>query len=536
MRSVRRQGKHWMMLRQLGACLAIAAMLAISPAAAVAAGPRGRVVAATTSAGGQSPNVTADLQRLQTDNTRLQQRVDDLTGNLTLYLSIIGAVVAILGVILVIGAYRADQRASASFSLAIDGERAAQDRAGQSHGLFVTTQVRANEIQETFVQGSEKTLNLVNQTLELAAQASQRAAQALETRSRRNLEALDQRAKSLFSKILTGGDRVFADDVHLRYDVLTLGDDVRGFEISTDYLLDDLNPTPHCLFFRGMELHLRQQFEEALERWTRVVHHEMSEPLLRSAAWYWIGYEQNNLGMFGDAETAFANAAQGADGARLYDIRRIRLESRFFGLPKVSESEILVPLERLLERIQDDESDGIARARARIAATLGNVRHEFGIEKLEDGDSDGAAACFREAETLFSSLHDDKWAPFGLAEAAWQLAGISGDAAERTRAESEYIDEVMPRAKHENVHRIEWRSKVLALTTQLICAVRVARLQRHAATAYESAQQALGQVDERMTVYSQFCRRNVPKRAFETELHDFWTNAQEDGLIVTEAV
>jgi hypothetical protein len=526
------------MLRRLGACLAVAAVLAMSACAAVAAGPsvtsRAGAFSTVTPASGQSPTSTANLGELRTDDARLQQRVSDLTGNLTLYLTIIAAVVALLGFLLVIGAYRADQRASASFSLAIEGERAAQGRATQSHGLFMTTQARANEIQETFVQGSEKTLNLVNQTLELAAQASQRAAQALETRSRRNLEALDQRAKQLFSEILTGGDRVFTDDVHLRYDVLALGDDVRGFEISTDYLLDDLDPTPHCLFFRGMELHLRQQFEEALERWTRVVHHDVSEPLLRSAAWYWIGYEQNNLGAFSHAETAFANAVPGADGARLYEIQRIQFESRFFGQPKVSESEVLVPLERLLERVRDDDSDGIARTRAKIAATLGNVRHELGVGKLDEDDCDGAANYFRGAETLFSSLHDDKWAPFGLAEAVWRLAVISGDTAERQRAEDEYVDQVMPRAREENVRRIEPRSKVLALTTQLVCAVRAPRLRRQALTAYEGALQALGQVDERMTVYSQFCRRNVPKRTFELEVQAFWARAEEEGLVVAE--
>ena len=527
------------MLRRVGAGLAVAVALATSTCAAVAASSTetssAGAVATASPVTGHSVTA-AGLQALETDEARLRQRVDDLTGNLTLFLSITGAVVAVLGFLLVVGAYRADQRASASFSLAIEGERAAQGRAAQSHSLSMSTQLRANEIQETFVQGSEKTLNLVNQTLELAAQASQRAAQALETRSRRNLDLLDQRAKSLFSRILTGGDRVFADDVHLRYDVLALGDDVRGFEISTDYLLDDLDPTPHCLFFRGMELHLRQQFEEAMERWTSVVYHKEAEPLLRSAAWYWIGYEQNNLGMFSDAETAFANAAPGATGSRLYEIQRILLESRFFGQPKVSESEVLLPLERLLERVENDESDGIARARARIAATLGNARHELGIEKLEEQDRDAAATYFRGAELLFSSLHDDKWAPFGLAEAAWQLAAISGDAAERERAEHEYLNEVMPRARDENVRRIEPRSKVLALTTQLICAVRAPKLRRQALTAYEGAQQALGQVDERMTVYSQFRRRNVPKLKFETELHAFWTRAENEGLVVAEAI
>jgi hypothetical protein len=79
-----------------------------------------------------------------------------------------------------------------------------------------------------------------------------------------------------------------------RSELISLAHEITGFEINQQILPTPIFLTPHCLFVRGMELHLRQQFEDALKYWDQVALRDDSSDELKSLTWYWIGTEQNN--------------------------------------------------------------------------------------------------------------------------------------------------------------------------------------------------------------------------------------------------
>jgi hypothetical protein len=54
----------------------------------------------------------------------------------------------------------------------------------------------------------------------------------------------------------------------------------------------------------------------------------------------------------------------------------------------------------------------------------------------------------------------------------------------------------------------------------LICSMRIRKLKDHVQTLYRQLKITLGTVDDRLTVYSQFQRRNVCKKEFLTDLDD----------------
>ena len=83
-------------------------------------------------------------------------------------------------------------------------------------------------------------------------------------------------------------------------------------------------------------------------------HSEASDDL-RVRSWYWIGYQQNIVGAFGDAENSFTNAIEDAGGERRLELERLRIETMLFD--RNNQAEKLI-----------DDIDGIIR-------TCGNLDH-----------------------------------------------------------------------------------------------------------------------------------------------------------------
>ena len=62
---------------------------------------------------------------------------------------------------------------------------------------------------------------------------------------------------------------------------------------------------------------------------------------------------------------------------------------------------------------------------------------------------------------------------------------------------------------------------MLARTTELICCLWVDKLRKQAPAVYGNLVDALGLIEDRLTIYSQFQKRNVKKVIFLRELKDF---------------
>jgi hypothetical protein len=391
----------------------------------------------------------------------------------------------------------ADRRASETFAFAIRGEASSQQRSAEVH--------------EQFLSGSRETLDLVNATLNLAKEASERAARTIELRAKQTIEELDEEAQGLLASVPAQDDRALIADPGTRSSLRSLAHRVSGFEISRFMLPENIQLTPACVFIRGMDHHLNQNFDEALRNWRSVALNPATEDWLKSWAWYWIGYEQNNLNRFPDAEQSFENALRHATGARRYELQRILLETRFFNKAKFDAESLILPFETLLEAVdQEPPSEELAARRIKIEVTFANVL----IRSARDtNDQTKARAFTRRASEMYERASKDKWALFGFAE----TLAVSDIEKDREQAKLVFR-RVRAEAIQEAVSREEPRTKVLARSTELVCCLNVPDFRDEAPAIRSLVLQELGRVDARLTVYSQLQRRNVTKAEFLQDL------------------
>jgi tetratricopeptide (TPR) repeat protein len=461
------------------------------------------------------------VDALQVEEIAIRAKVDTAT-------NILGVAAAIMGLLLAVGTgaslfgfVRAEKRAVESFQLAITGERTSQSRAAEAFQLAFAgergSQARATAVHEQFLSGSKETLDLVNATLNLAKEASERAARTVESRARQIIDELHQSAKALLSSVPEQDDRALIANPGIRARLRSLAQKISGFEINRFILPETLQLSEECIFIRGMDFHLNQQFDDAFRNWNIVALSD-ADPSLRSLAFYWIGYEQNNLNQFGEAEQSFENAtrlAQQVGGARRFELQRILFETRFFNKAKHPAASLVASLEHLHESIlAEPASEEREGRRAKILVTLANVIYQRGRDSLDAYHREEAHQSFRKAAELYESVsRHEKWASFGLAE----MLTFYGDGDEKQKA-IKIFQKVRQDAIEESVTREEPRTKVLARTTELICCLHVPEY-RHEISAIQSlVLQELGRVDERLTVYSPMQRRNVTKAEFQRDL------------------
>lgn len=426
------------------------------------------------------------------------------------------AVLAIGTVGSLIGYVRSETRATEAHKFALSNATELEKRASQGFGLAITgeiaSQSRAAEVHEKFLAGSRETLDLVNATLTLAKEASERAAKAIETKARVTLEELDQECQSLLASVPAQDDRALVANPASRSDLRSLAHKIAGFEINRFVLPENIQLTAPCLFIRGMDFHLNQQFDDAFRSWRSVALTPETANGLKSLAWYWIGYEQNNLNRFGEAEQSFENALQLATGSRRYELNRILIETRFFNKAKYPAQALIQPLENLLDAIsRDDAREDHDAPKMKVVITLGNVVSQVGRELSDEGKREEAHRMFERARDVYGqAAEQDKWALFGLGEMLDHLG--------ETQEAQQLFQRVRGKAIEESVRRDEPRTKVLARTTELICCLRVPSLNSEATSIRSLVLQDLGRVDERMTVYSQVQKRNVTKTEFQADL------------------
>jgi tetratricopeptide (TPR) repeat protein len=365
----------------------------------------------------------------------------------------------------------------------------------------------------------------------LANDASDRAANAIQRKAEGTLSELDRGAQRLLAQVPEQDDRAIVSDQGRRSELISLAHKIDGFEVNRFILPNDIPLTPSCMFLRGMAFHLDQQFQDALDCWEIVALNPGSSDRLRSSAWYWIGYERNNLGDFENAEQAFDQARSTAQGSRLYELQRIQLETRFFNKARESAYRLTKPFEDLrdevLRHVQDEHTTA---ALTRVQSTLGNVRQRAGDDARNANDAPRAVAEYTKAIDAFrlADAGGDRWAVFGLAEALYRrsiavstlgdMPNLPDPEADLAEALELFSGRVRSRAIDEYLNRVEPRTKVLARTTELICCKRVPALRRDIATCQNNVIEALGVVDERLTVYSQIQRRNVPKSEFRRDV------------------
>src|SRR5579885_3495973 len=262
-------------------------------------------------------------------------------------------------------AWLSDRRTAASHALAIKGEEASQKRAETIH--------------ERFLDESHKTIGLVNATLQLAKDATERTTKVWEERASANLKQLDERAKSLLSDITIERARDLVRDVAQQEKIKALAQDITLFESNRLFFAEKFPLTPYCRFVRGVYSHMTQDFPDAISEWEAIRIDASSPTLLVALASYWIAVEYDSLGSFEKAISTFESTRSYVEGVARFDIERLIIESTFSRLPDEQAETLIKPLEQLFD-VANKEADSRAKTYVirRINIALGNILLQVG--------------------------------------------------------------------------------------------------------------------------------------------------------------
>lgn len=353
------------------------------------------------------------------------------------------------------------------------------------------------------------------QTSELAREASERAYKAIQEKLNKKHKALEKEARDLLEESRAQKNfKVLVENSTVRSNLLTLASVIMSLQTNLGMLEKETDLLPHCCFIKGMEFHLNQHFESAIEYWKLAKDQENIPDYLRIMALYWIGYEQNNLAKFEDAALNFERALNIATGAMKYELKRIEIESKFFDSPKFTSEQILPEIKSLYDGIKNEiDSEEFKAIKSNVGLTLGNIYYQLGRD-LSEKDSKKSIEYYKKAkETFYKTPIKNKWIWFGYGESCYKLK-------EYQIAENILSEKVKNEAEFEYSTRLEPRTKVLGQTTVLICSMRRKKFHGNVDTTYNLIKTILGGVDERLTIHSQLQSRNVLKKQFLKDLDE----------------
>jgi tetratricopeptide (TPR) repeat protein len=453
--------------------------------------------------GQAAPSSTTDVNAELSD---VNNRIDSLYSTLLLPVGLLITLIAGGSFIGVVATLRSERRAAQLHDLAVSSETA--------------TQLRAEQVHVSFLDASQKTLTLVNDTLALAKEASERAARTMALKAHQSLDSVDENARDVLDKLRGSGYKRVVEEPQMRSDLLEVAHELASIE---GYLqLQDIELTPACFFVKGMERHLKQEARLAI-RYLREAVQRSKDRDLSTLAQFWIGYEANNRGEYSHAIEAFRRAAESEtrSTSRYFELCRILIESRFFeyatqsGASDVADNgvdDFAIELAKLEKEIPNAGKD-FETVRRNILTTHGTLLHHAGVRAESD---ERRESCLRQSIECFTAAGDGLWATFGGLEAKVALNGVVSS------EDNERYQEVIEIAVEQLSRRLEPRSLTLLHATRLISEIRQKKEIAEVDGTFRDLLTALTTVDRGMTVYSQFQRHNISWEAFKDEAQSFY--------------
>ncbi len=252
-------------------------------------------------------------------NSGFDTRIKELEDERTWIIAPMAALIAVLtigGALSVVFSLRDQRRVSQLHELAVSGEFSAQRRAEQSHA--------------SFLEESQKTLTLVNDTLRLAKEATDRANQAADVRSKAKLDGMEDRAARLMFSAFEAQDFDALLDNEAHYAELeTLARELREFEASVRF--EGFSIPPYCAFVRAIDQFLRNDTDEA-QHTLRVLDQQQPTGDLHRFTLYWLGYISTTIGRYTEAINRFEDDEVGLSKGNLerLQLERIIKDTKFF--------------------------------------------------------------------------------------------------------------------------------------------------------------------------------------------------------------
>lgn len=406
------------------------------------------------------------------------------------------------------GFIRSERRTSQLHEIAVAGETASQGRVEQAHA--------------TLLDASQKTLNLVNDTLALAKEASNRATETMKHKAEEGLREVDTAAREQIGRI--HASRKFKSTIEessIRKEILKIAGDLATRE---GYILaQDVKLTPACYFIKGVKAYDEGHSHSAEAAFRRAA--DTSDATAGALALFWRGYVFNNIGDFRQAVECFTRAldSQEAGSAWHLDLRRILIETQFFadakGLrPDVAlVTDVVRHVEAELTKLEAE----VGRRRAlavpasvtgRLKQLRGNVNVWAHTQTLEETFLIEAEAAFAHKEST-----EDLWTLFGRASSRAVLGR------EVTTSEWSRVAEM---CRRELISRGEPRHLALLTLTRLYVTSYSREHARDAGEAMDQLRAHFEDTDDSEWLYSQRQKRNVPRDEFMNEAEDVFAKAK----------
>lgn len=312
--------EHCYLLRRATVAALTALVLLAAFSACASAEPAGSEASSTGPA--SSKEVAEQGKEIEGEQASIHKLTKEVEKNNTIS-SVILAPIAVLVGILALGgslgivfSVRDQRRVSQLHELTVSGEVLSQRRAEQSFA--------------SFFEQSQTTLSLVNDTLELAKDANERATQSMDRRAKEQVAAIGEKGDELLQQLFRDGDfEEIAYTPEYRNAVHAIGDELRAVEGLLR--LQDIKLPRHLKFIKAIDQFLQDDTEGALNS-LRQISHEGSTGELHHFILFWLGYISTTVGEYEAAARIFAEDELGLqdDDTERFQLDCIIAETRFF--------------------------------------------------------------------------------------------------------------------------------------------------------------------------------------------------------------
>lgn len=311
----------------------------------------------------------------------------------------LGAVIALFSVTSYFSGRKREQAVEKMINLVSSGE--------------ASSQKRAQELHDATWEKAARTLTLVNDTLELAKEATDANKQKRVEKVESKLESLDREAKGLLAEFFGQDDKGIVENAVHRDKLQRILDQLSDFDRLNSALEKELSLTPHLLFIRGMQYYVAHNFDAFERTMAEIVGEPKNDQDLLVRALFWQGWGKLVLGDFSQASVYFQRASNrvtetgGSTSQNASIERRIRLEllsieSRLFHF---AELELPKALE-LVSEIEQIHSSLISDAlRTKMKLVRGNIYYVSAMASMKINNLADAKKYMTLARNLWKDLY-----------------------------------------------------------------------------------------------------------------------------------
>jgi hypothetical protein len=370
-------------------------------------------------------------------------------------------------------------------------------------------QTRASDLHDKLFTKSADTLGLVNATLTLTKEASERALKANEDRVGEKLQQLDGEIKTFLRPFANKDSRNLVNNQIYRDNLKQIVMKLESLELNNEFLAKPVSVSPYFKFVKALSYYLSQLPEETIDALQKLSNQTIDDVDLKIRVFYWLGFEQNNVGDFVGAENSFTNAINLASGKRRLMLNRLLIETLLYNTTNKPQSLI----NNIDKVIKEDENfnDLDNEDKVLVLITKCNVLYAAALEAYENKQIDLAKEFMEgilyELQPVTSS---DKQAKRDFAIASIILGKNMAEMKDSLNGEVKlWAQEMMS-------SQINPRLKAMYNFTQIIIAKITESSALDGLTTRSS--QLVSDVHKKYTIYSPLRKRNVSQEEFRDDV------------------